>query len=65
MAKELPIVSVTRQAHRDRIVAACVLGRRDATAEALQAWSKLEGIKDLERTETEALVDRCVAGIRP
>jgi tetratricopeptide (TPR) repeat protein len=65
MTKELPIASVTKQANRDRIVAACVLGRREGAAEALRAWSKLEGIKDLERSETEALLDRCFAGIRP
>lgn len=63
--KELPIPSVTRQAYKDRIVADCVLGRRDAIADAFQAWSKLEGTKELERAETEALVERCRGGAHP
>jgi tetratricopeptide (TPR) repeat protein len=63
--KELPLLSVTRQAYKDRIVVDCALGRRERTAAALAAWSKLDGIKDLERSETVALVERCTSGAGP
>jgi tetratricopeptide (TPR) repeat protein len=61
LEKELPIASVTRQAYKDRIVSDCALGRHDRAEDSFRVWSKLDGIRELERTETEALVERCSA----
>jgi formylglycine-generating enzyme required for sulfatase activity len=64
LAKELPIESVRRQAHKDRLVIACVLDDAPRVLAEYDVWSAIPGSRAPDRADVADLVERCT-GHRP
>ncbi len=65
LARQIPIASVSREAQKLRMTAACVLDDRSTLTAAYAAWSKADGIRAPERTEMAEFFQRCTGELPP
>lgn len=64
LLKELPLESVRRQAHKDRLVIACALADAPRVLVEYAAWSAIPSSRAPDRADVADLVERCT-GHRP
>jgi formylglycine-generating enzyme required for sulfatase activity len=65
LGKELPVASVVREAHKLRLITACVLGDRQRLDETYRKWLSLDGPRPPERAEMADFVERCMGRALP